>query len=247
MGGEAANGGWRGAGGVLSKAKAMVGAAGRCGALCAGLPALVCQHQHYSPPGGQSPAITAGTSPLLPTPIMPSCKQAPASAVCFRVAVAKWLVLVRLLLGEVPERSEFTAPDVAYTLAPYFDVTQAVRGGDLAAFRWAELSGSGVGQGCMPQLHCGPPTLSSPPNPAAHPPFSGGSRVAAQHDAVFRADRTHNLIVRLRHNVIRAGLRRISLAYSRISLADVAAKLGLPSVQDTESIVAKTIRCVSRG
>ena len=37
----------------------------------------------------------------------------------------------------------------------------------------------------------------------------------------FRADRTHNLIVRLRHSVIRAGLRRISLAYSRISLADV--------------------------
>jgi 26S proteasome regulatory subunit N3 len=66
--------------------------------------------------------------------------------------------------------------------------------------------------------------------------------VAAAHDAAFRADRTSNLVVRLRHNVIRAGLRRISLAYSRISLADVAAKLGLPSVTDTESIVAKAIR-----
>ena len=53
-----------------------------------------------------------------------------------------------------------------------------------------------------------------------------------------------NLIVRLRHNVIRAGLRRISLAYSRISLADVASKLGLPNVEDTESIVAKAIRYV---
>jgi len=41
------------------------------------------------------------------------------------------------------------------------------------------------------------------------------------HALQFRADRTHNLIVRLRHSVIRAGLRRISLAYSRISLADV--------------------------
>ena len=41
-------------------------------------------------------------------------------------------------------------------------------------------------------------------------------------------DKTHNLVVRLRHNVIRAGLYRISLAYWRISLADVAAKLGWP-------------------
>jgi 26S proteasome regulatory subunit N3 len=31
------------------------------------------------------------------------------------------------------------------------------------------------------------------------------------------------------------------MAYSRISLADVAAKLVLPSVEDTESIVAKAI------
>ena len=51
--------------------------------------------------------------------------------------------------------------------------------------------------------------------------------------------------MRLRHNVIRAGLRRISLAYSRISLADVAAKLGLANVEDTECIVAKAIRCVA--
>jgi len=42
--------------------------------------------------------------------------------------------------------------------------------------------------------------------------------------------------------VLRAGLRRISLAYSRISLADVAAKLGLPSAEDAEFIAAKAIR-----
>jgi len=59
---------------------------------------------------------------------------------------------------------------------------------------------------------------------------------------VFAEDKTSNLIVRLRHNVIRAGLRRISLAYSRISLADVASKLGLANVEDTECIVAKAIR-----
>lgn len=73
-----------------------------------------------------------------------------------------------------------------------------------------------------------------------------GCRLAADtHDKVFAEDRTSNLIIRLRHNVIRAGLRRISLAYSRISLADVASKLGLANVEDTECIVAKAIRCVA--
>lgn len=42
--------------------------------------------------------------------------------------------------------------------------------------------------------------------------------------------------------MIRTGLRRISLAYSRISLSDVAKRLGLPSTEDAESIVAKAIR-----
>lgn len=58
--------------------------------------------------------------------------------------------------------------------------------------------------------------------------FAGLCRkVAEEQSAVFTADKTHNLMVRLRHNVIRTGLRRINLAYSRISLADVAKKLGL--------------------
>ena len=44
-------------------------------------------------------------------------------------------VVVRLLLGEVPERSEFTIPDLRQALVPYFDLAQAVRGGDLNEFR----------------------------------------------------------------------------------------------------------------
>ena len=66
--------------------------------------------------------------------------------------------------------------------------------------------------------------------------------VADKYAGVFGADRTHNLIVRLRHNVIRTGLRNISISYSRISLGDVAKKLRLDSVADAESIVAKAIR-----
>jgi 26S proteasome regulatory subunit N3 len=59
---------------------------------------------------------------------------------------------------------------------------------------------------------------------------------------VFRADGTHNLITRLHHNVIRTGLRRINLAYSRISLKDVATKLHMASAADAECIIAKAIR-----
>ncbi|GJW12040.1 probable 26S proteasome non-ATPase regulatory subunit 3 [Tanacetum coccineum] len=68
---------------------------------------------------------------------------------------------------------------------------------------------------------------------------------AEKFSSTFSTDRTNNLIVRLRHNVIRTGLRNISISYSRISLADVATKLRLDSpnpVADAESIVSKAIR-----
>ncbi|CAM6007619.1 unnamed protein product [Sphagnum balticum] len=68
--------------------------------------------------------------------------------------------------------------------------------------------------------------------------------VADKNANVFYTNKTHNLIVRLRHNVIRTGLRNISISYSCISLRDVALKLHLDSataVADAESIVTKAI------
>lgn len=62
------------------------------------------------------------------------------------------------------------------------------------------------------------------------------------HDALFAADRTRSLILRLRHNVIKTGIRTISLAYSRISLHDITKKLHLESEEDAEYIVAKAVR-----
>lgn len=96
----------------------------------------------------------------------------------FTITVTKWLMVIRLLLGEVPERVEFQQRCMEAPLAAYLDLAHAVRGGDVQAF----------------------------------------TRVAEQHAATFLADRTHNLVNRLRYNVIRSGLRRISIAYSRISL-----------------------------
>ena len=55
----------------------------------------------------------------------------------------------------------------------------------------------------------------------------------------FEADKTFTLILRLHHNVIKTAIRRISLAYSRISLDDVAKKLRLESPADAEFIIAK--------
>ena len=63
-----------------------------------------------------------------------------------------------------------------------------------------------------------------------------------QHEKTFRAGDTYTLISRLRQNVIKTGLRTMSLTYSRISLRDVCLKLGLDSEETTEYIVAKAIR-----
>ncbi|XP_010933362.1 probable 26S proteasome non-ATPase regulatory subunit 3 [Elaeis guineensis] len=137
--------------------------------------------------------------------LLQAARKAPVAARGFRIQCNKWAVIVRLLLGEIPERTVFMQKGMKKALTPYFELTNAVRIGDLELFR----------------------------------------TVAEKFSGTFNSDRTHNLIVRLRHNVIRTGLRNISISYSRISLADVARKLRLDSqnpVADAESIVAKAIR-----
>ncbi|KAM0942449.1 putative proteasome component (PCI) domain, 26S proteasome regulatory subunit [Dioscorea sansibarensis] len=137
--------------------------------------------------------------------LLQAARKAPIAARGFRIQCNKWAIIVRLLLGEIPERTVFMQKGMKKALSPYFELTNAVRIGDLELFK----------------------------------------TVAEKFSSTFSSDRTHNLIVRLRHNVIRTGLRNISIAYSRISLADVARKLRLDSenpVADAESIVAKAIR-----
>ncbi|KZT25725.1 PCI-domain-containing protein [Neolentinus lepideus HHB14362 ss-1] len=64
----------------------------------------------------------------------------------------------------------------------------------------------------------------------------------SKHAALFEADKTYTLIGRLRQNVIKTGIRRLSLSYSRISLRDICVKLHLDSEEDAEYIVGKAIR-----
>uniref|UniRef100_A0A7N0U5I6 PCI domain-containing protein n=1 Tax=Kalanchoe fedtschenkoi TaxID=63787 RepID=A0A7N0U5I6_KALFE len=137
--------------------------------------------------------------------LLQAARKAPVAALGFRVQCNKWAIIVRLLLGEIPERTVFMQKGMEKALRPYFELTNAVRIGDLELFK----------------------------------------TVADKFSSIFKTDGTHNLIVRLRHNVIRTGLRNISISYSRISLVDVAKKLRLDSpnpVADAESIVAKAIR-----
>ncbi|XP_018013403.1 probable 26S proteasome non-ATPase regulatory subunit 3 [Hyalella azteca] len=124
------------------------------------------------------------------------------AALGFTQAVQKLSVVVQLLLGEIPDRQVFRGAGLRMALAPYLQLTQAVRLGNLQRFQ----------------------------------------KVLDTHRAKFQDDHTLMLIVRLRHNVIKTGLRTVSLSYSKIPLEDVAAKLALDSREDAEFIVAKAIR-----
>ncbi|KAL7951463.1 26S proteasome non-ATPase regulatory subunit 3 [Trichoderma barbatum] len=59
---------------------------------------------------------------------------------------------------------------------------------------------------------------------------------------IFKRDGTYTLILRLRQNVIKTGIRMMSLSYSRISLRDICIRLHLGSEESAEYIVAKAIR-----
>jgi hypothetical protein len=63
--------------------------------------------------------------------------------------------------------------------------------------------------------------------------------VLAKFGSKFQAEDTYTLIIRLRHNVIKTGVRMINVSYSKISLMDISQKLILDSPEDAEYIVAK--------
>lgn len=51
------------------------------------------------------------------------------------------------------------------------------------------------------------------------------------------------LISRLKHTVLKFGLKKINISYSKISISDIRKKLGIEGTdEETEQIVAKAIR-----
>ncbi|KAI3654599.1 hypothetical protein MP228_000653 [Amoeboaphelidium protococcarum] len=71
--------------------------------------------------------------------------------------------------------------------------------------------------------------------------LSGFQNALSKYGQQLQKDGTLSLVQRLRHNVIKTGIRIISLSYSKISLRDICMKLSLDSEEDAEYIVAKAI------
>lgn len=55
--------------------------------------------------------------------LLQAARKAPAGARGFRIQCNKWAVIVRLLLGEIPERTVFMQKGMKKALTPYFDLT----------------------------------------------------------------------------------------------------------------------------
>lgn len=55
--------------------------------------------------------------------LLQAARKAPLAAQGFRIQCNKWAVLVRLLLGEIPERIIFMQKGMEKALRPYFELT----------------------------------------------------------------------------------------------------------------------------
>jgi len=135
--------------------------------------------------------------------LVQAIRKAPQNeAVGFKQIAQKFAIVVELLLGEIPDKATFRHPQLRKALQPYFQLTQAVRTGNLSRF----------------------------------------NQVLEAFGENFVKENTWTLIIRLRHNVIKTGVKMMSLSYSKISLDAIATKLQLDSAVDAEFIVAKAIR-----
>jgi len=68
------------------------------------------------------------------------------------------------------------------------------------------------------------------------------TKVVSEQSSQLQVDATYTLISRLAQQVVKAGLRKLHVSYSRLSLQDVADRLGLPSATSAEFVVAKAVR-----
>ena len=123
----------------------------------------------------------------------------------FKNLVNKYLILVQLLMGEIPDiKSLMKSNNVKdfEEFKPYLLLLKIVRHGNLEEFK-------------------------------------KGIEI---YEFNFKKDGTFNLVQRIRQVVIKAGLRKINLSYSRISIKDITEKLKLENEKEAEYIIAKAIR-----
>ena len=60
--------------------------------------------------------------------LLQAARKAPVAALGFRVQCNKWAIIVRLLLGEIPERTVFMQKGMENALRPYFELTNVSLG-----------------------------------------------------------------------------------------------------------------------
>ena len=123
----------------------------------------------------------------------------------FKNLVNKYLILVQLLMGEIPDMKSLMKSNrvVDYEeFKPYLLMLKIVKQGNLDEFK----------------------------------------KGLRNFESNFKKDGTLNLVQRIRQVVIKAGLRKINLSYSRISIKDITEKLKLENEKETEYIIAKAIR-----
>merc|ERR1712032_1238595 len=63
--------------------------------------------------------------------------QSPTVALGFKLSATKLAIIVELLMGGIPDRYTFMQKELKEQLRPYYVITQAVRSGDLNAFKRA--------------------------------------------------------------------------------------------------------------
>ena len=123
----------------------------------------------------------------------------------FKNLVNKYLILVQLLMGEIPDMKSLMKSNRVRDFKefePYLLLLKIVRQGNLEEFK-------------------------------------KGIEI---YEMNFKRDGTFNLVQRIRQVVIKAGLRKINLSYSRISIKDITEKLKLENEKEAEYIIAKAIR-----
>lgn len=136
--------------------------------------------------------------------IIAAIRKAPntANSLGFLQQANKLHCVIELLMGDIPDLSFFHQVGMQRSLEPYYDLSKAVKLGDLKKFTSA----------------------------------------IAKYKPQLIKDGNYQLYVRLRSNVIKTGIRIISLTYKKISLRDICLKLRLDSEQTGEYMVSRAIR-----
>lgn len=135
----------------------------------------------------------------------------------FTLNIKKLLILVQLLMGDIPEKVLFSKDKKASNEDT--ENTVAERELNLKLYPYYKLT-QAVRNGDVASYR----------------------NILATYSDVFKHDKLYSLVQRLGHNVLKIGLRKITLSYSHISLDDIAKKLYLDSASTAEVICSKAIK-----